>query len=55
MRPGGTSFWSVVKGDQPMPHPVDALPADVVVHRDLAYVSRGHLRQVLEMEYDNEH
>ena len=32
-----------------MPHSADALPAGVVVHRDLAYVSGGHPRQVLDL------
>ena len=32
-----------------MPYSVDALPAGVVVHRDLAYVSGGHPRQVLDL------
>jgi acetyl esterase/lipase len=32
-----------------MPYSVDALPASVVVHRDLAYVSSGHPRQVLDL------
>ena len=31
-----------MKGDQPMSHSADALPAGIVVHRDLAYVSGGH-------------
>jgi acetyl esterase/lipase len=32
-----------------MPHSDDALPAGAVVHRDLAYVSGGHPRQVLDL------
>jgi acetyl esterase/lipase len=32
-----------------MPHPADALPTDIVVHQDLAYVSTGHPRQVLDL------
>jgi len=32
-----------------MPHSADDLPAGVVVHRDLAYVSGGHPRQVLDL------
>ena len=32
-----------------MPHPADALPPGVVVHRDLAYVSGDHPRQVLDL------
>jgi acetyl esterase/lipase len=32
-----------------MVHAADALPAGVVVHRDLAYVSGGHSRQVLDL------
>ena len=32
-----------------MPHPADALPPSVAVHRDLAYVSGGHPRQVLDL------
>src|SRR5918997_2465759 len=32
-----------------MPHPADALPASVVVHRDLHYVSGGHPRQMLDL------
>jgi len=38
-----------MKGDEPMPHSADDLPAGVVVHRDLAYVSGGHPRQVLDL------
>ena len=32
-----------------MPHSTDALPAGVVVYRDLVYVSAGHPRQVLDL------
>jgi len=32
-----------------MSHSTDALPAGVAVHRDLVYVSGGHLRQVLDL------
>jgi acetyl esterase/lipase len=32
-----------------MPNSADALPAGVVAHRDLAYVSSGHPRQVLDL------
>ena len=32
-----------------MSHSTDALPAGVAVHRDLAYVSGGHPRQVLDL------
>jgi acetyl esterase/lipase len=32
-----------------MSHPADALPPDIVVHRDLAYVPNGHPRQVLDL------
>lgn len=32
-----------------MPHPADALPASMLVHRDLPYVSGGHPRQVLDL------
>jgi acetyl esterase/lipase len=32
-----------------MPHSADAFPAGVVVHRNLAYVSGGHPRQVLDL------
>jgi acetyl esterase/lipase len=32
-----------------MPHSNDVLPAGVVAHRDLAYVSGGHPRQVLNL------
>jgi acetyl esterase/lipase len=32
-----------------MPHSADALPAGVVVHRNLAYVSGGHPRQMLDL------
>lgn len=32
-----------------MAHPADALPAEITVHRDLAYVAEGHPRQVLDL------
>jgi acetyl esterase/lipase len=32
-----------------MPHSADALPAGVVAHRDLAYVTGGHPRQALDL------
>ena len=32
-----------------MRYATDPLPAGVVVHRDLAYVSGGHPRQVLDL------
>jgi acetyl esterase/lipase len=32
-----------------MPHAADALPAGVIAHRDLAYVSGGHARQTLDL------
>lgn len=32
-----------------MSHPADDLPADIVVHRDLAYVTDGHPRQMLDL------
>lgn len=32
-----------------MSHPADTLPADIIVHRDLAYVRNGHPRQVLDL------
>ena len=32
-----------------MPHSANALPAGVVVHRDMAYVSGGHPRQALDL------
>jgi len=38
-----------MKRDRPMPHSANALPAGVVVHHDLAYVSGGHPRQVLDL------
>ena len=35
--------------DSLMPHRADALPPGVAVHRDLAYVSGDHPRQVLDL------
>jgi len=32
-----------------MPHSANALPAGVVIHRDMAYVSGGHPRQALDL------
>lgn len=32
-----------------MLYPAETLPAGVVIHRDLAYVSGGHPRQVLDL------
>jgi acetyl esterase/lipase len=36
-----------------MPHSANALPAGVIVHRDLAYVSGGHPRQMLDLYLPN--
>jgi hypothetical protein len=39
----------VMKRDRPMPQSTNAPPTSVVVHRDLAYVSGAHPRQMLDL------
>ena len=37
-----------------MSHPAEALPASAVIHRELAYISGGHPRQVLDLYLPSE-